>query len=192
MSVIRLSRNYTCVQGAPVIHSVDDAIFRLRYFTRCMACTFCKDGCCDHGVDIDTANRDRLLALGDVFAARIAAPREAWFTADVVADPEFPSGSYVRTTTHNGACVFRAPGRGCAIHAYAMETGTDYHALKPMVSTLFPATFDYGVLGPSGEVADGSLICAREGPTVYEGARGELAYYFGDAFVAELDGLAAV
>jgi hypothetical protein len=189
MSVIRLSRDYTCVQGAPVIHSVDDAIFSLRYFTRCMACTFCKDGCCDHGVDIDVANRDRLLA-DEAFAARIPVPREAWFTVDVVADPEFPSGAYVRTATRNGVCVFRAPGRGCAIHAYAMETGIDYHLLKPMVSTLFPATFDYGVLGPSGEVADGSLICAGEGPTVYEGARGELAYYFGDAFVGELDGLA--
>jgi hypothetical protein len=189
MSVIRLSRDYTCVQGAPVIHSVDDAIFRLRYFTHCMACTFCKDGCCDHGVDIDVANRDRLLA-DEAFAARISAPREAWFTTDVVADPEFPSGAYVRTATRNGACVFRAPGRGCAIHAYATEKGVDYHLLKPMVSTLFPATFDYGVLGPSGEVADGSLICAGDGPTVYEGARGELAYYFGDAFVAELDALA--
>ena len=134
MSVIRLSRDYTCVQGAPVIHSVDDAIFSLRYFTRCMACTFCKDGCCDHGVDIDVANRDRLLA-DEAFAARIPVPREAWFTADVVADPEFPSGAYVRTATRNGVCVFRAPDRGCAIHAYAMETGIDYHLLKPMVST---------------------------------------------------------
>ena len=189
MSVVRLSREYVCVQGAPVIHSVDEAIFRLRYFTLCMACSFCKDGCCDHGVDIDVANRDRLLALGEDFGVRIAAPRDQWFTADVVSDPEFPSGRYVRTAMRDGACVFRAPGRGCAIHAYAMEKGIDYHTLKPIVSTLFPATFDYGVLGPSGEVADSSLICAGEGPTVYDGARGELEYYFGPAFVAELDAL---
>ncbi len=80
MTVERLSREYVCVQGAPLIHSVDTAIFGLRYFTRCMACTFCHDGCCDHGVDIDLANRDRLLALGEDFSSRVAAPKAEWFT----------------------------------------------------------------------------------------------------------------
>ncbi len=36
---------------------------------------------------------------------------------------------------------------------------------------------------------DKSLACAGDGPTVYEGARDELKYYFGEAFVAELDAL---
>jgi hypothetical protein len=189
MSVKRLSRDYVCVQGAPVIHSVDTAIFSLRYFTRCMECTFCNDQCCDYGVDIDLANVGRLRALGDDFAARLAAPREAWFTDTVVEDPEFPSGRHLRTQTRDGKCVFRA-ARGCAIHAYALEKGIDYHDLKPLVSTLFPATFEHGVLVPSGEVVDGSLICAGTGPSVYQGARDELDYYFGKGFVAELDALA--
>ncbi|HUO88467.1 MAG TPA: hypothetical protein VMU08_04775 [Rhizomicrobium sp.] len=191
MTVRRLSRSYSGRRGAPRIHSVDTRIFALRYFTRCMACGFCNDQCCDHGVDIDVANAERLKALGEDFASRIAAPRGEWFTEAEVADAEFPGGRYVRTRTRSGKCVFRsAAGRGCAIHAYALEKGIDYHELKPLVSTLFPATFEHGVLVPSDEVIDGSLVCAGEGPSVYEGARGELAYYFGADFVAELDALA--
>ena len=77
------------------------------------------------------------------------------------------------------------------IHAYAIEKGIDYHALKPLVSTLFPVTFEQGVLVPSSEAVDGSLICCGEGATLYEGARGELGYYFGGDFVLELDSVAA-
>ncbi|MEJ1970415.1 MAG: hypothetical protein WDN03_17575 [Rhizomicrobium sp.] len=191
MSVVRLSRDYLCVQGAPRIHSVDTAIFSLRYFARCMACDFCDDQCCSYGVDIDVGNVVRLAALGEDFSSRIAAPRSEWFTAEVVEDAEFPSGRYVRTQERGGRCVFRSQaGRGCTIHAYAVEKGIDYHELKPIVSTLFPVTFDYGVLVASGEVHDKSLACGGHGPSLYQGARDELAYYFGAAFVAELDGLA--
>ena len=160
VTVLRLSKDYVCVQGAPVIHSVDTAIFSLRYFMRCMACTFCNDQCCSYGVDIDLGNVMRLAALGEDFSSRIAVPRTEWFTEEPVADAEFPTGRHVRTRTRNGKCVFRAKGaRGCTIHAYALEKGIDYHELKPMVSTLFPATFEHGVLVASSEVADGSLIC---------------------------------
>jgi hypothetical protein len=192
MAVLRLSRDYPCVLGAPVIHSIDTALFSLRYFTHCMACNFCNDLCCSYGVDVDMGNVARLQALGDDFAARVAAPREAWFTDTVVEDREFPTGRHVRTQTYDGRCVFRAvDARGCAIHSYAVDKGIDYHDLKPMVSVLFPATFELGVLEPSGEVADGSLTCYGEGPTVFEGVRGELEYYFGKDFVAEMDALSA-
>jgi hypothetical protein len=190
VTVVRLSRDYVCVQGAPVIHSVDTDIFALRYFARCMACGFCDDQCCSYGVDIDLGNVVRLAALGEDFSSRIAAPRAEWFTDTLVEDAEFPTGRHLRTQTRDGKCVFLARGkRGCTIHAYALEKGIDYHELKPIVSTLFPATFEHGVLVPSSEVVDGSLICGGEGPSVYEGARDELSYYFGAAFVSELDAL---
>ena len=191
MSVVRLSRDYVCVQGAPVIHSVDTAIFSLRYFAKCMACGFCDDQCCSYGVDIDLENVARLNALGDDFASRVATPKAAWFTSDVTVDAEFPGGRYVRTQEQGGKCIFRNPkGRGCMIHGYALEKGIDYHTLKPIVSTLFPATFEHGVLVASEEVHDGSLACSAQGFTVYEGTRDELAYYFGPDFIAELDALA--
>jgi hypothetical protein len=73
------------------------------------------------------------------------------------------------------------------IHSYALERGIDYHELKPMVSVLFPLTFDYGLLHPSNEIEDRSLQCYGDGPTLYRGVRDEVAYYFGDALVNELD-----
>jgi hypothetical protein len=190
MAVVRLTRSYTCIQAAPVLHSVDTAIFSLTYFARCMACNFCDDQCCTYGVDIDLGNAMRLAALGDDFSARIVAPRAEWFGNEVLEDAEFPTGRYLRTRAVGGKCVFRNPsGRGCAIHAYAIDKGIDYHELKPLVSTLFPTTFEHGVLVASSEVHDRSLACAGQGPSVYQGARDELKYYFGDAFIAELDAL---
>lgn len=176
--------------GGPVLSAVDPAIFRLRYFMHCMACGFCKDACCDHGVDVDLGNAERLKALPRDFHDRIGVPAEDWFTGEITADSEFPGGVHVRTRVKNGLCVFRnAHARGCAIHAYCLEKGLDYHRFKPMVSVLFPVTFEEGVLTASGEAADGSLICSGSGPSLYDGARNELSYYFGPALVAELDSL---
>ena len=77
------------------------------------------------------------------------------------------------------------------LHSYALATGRDYHALKPMVSTLFPVTFAGGALVVSDELENGSLICSGDGPTAYEAAREELAYYFGESLAIELDSLAS-
>ncbi len=64
-------------------------------------------------------------------------PESAWFTTDIIADPEFPSGAQIRTQAANGACVFLdRKQRGCLIHRYCLEEGLDYHSLKPMVSVL--------------------------------------------------------
>ena len=188
--MIELSRAYESGMGGPVLRAVDPAIFSLRYFMRCMACGFCKDACCDHGVDVDLGNAERLKALPLDFRDRVGVPVESWFTDQVVADPEFPGGAHVRTRMRNGTCVFRnRDARGCAIHAYCLEKGLDYHRFKPMVSVLFPVTFEGGVLTASGEAADGSLICGGAGPSLYDGARDELCYYFGPDLVAELDQL---
>ena len=190
--MIALTRSYVSILGAPVIGHVDPAIFTHRYFTHCMACGFCKDSCCSYGVDIDVENVARILALGADFDAFVGHPRARWFTAETWNDPEFPGGAHTRTHTIDGACVFLdRERRGCKIHGYCLANGIDYHRLKPLVSTLFPVTFEGGALVASGEIEEGSLICGGEGPTLYDGVRGELAYYFGEAFVGELDGLKA-
>ncbi len=189
---IALSAAYPCRDGGPVLHAVDPRIFALRYFRDCMGCGFCRDSCCSFGVDIDLDNAARLAAMPPDFHAFIGVPASEWFTQEIVADPEFPSGRHVRTQVRDGACVFlNRAGRGCKIHAWCLDKGLDYHALKPMVSTLFPLTFERGVLAASDEIIDGTLVCGGEGPTAYRGARGELVHYFGPALVAELDRLEA-
>jgi hypothetical protein len=191
--MIALSRAYPCVLGAPVIDRVDEQIFTLRYFAACMACGFCADQCCSYGVDIDTANMDALRALSPAFEAFVGVPLAEWFTGEIMSDPEFPSGAYGRTAAREGRCVFADPKvRGCRIHAWCLAHGLDYHRFKPLVSVLFPVTFEYGALVPSPETLDRTLVCSGEGATLYEGVRGELRYYFGEAFSAELDALAEI
>ncbi|HEU4550456.1 MAG TPA: hypothetical protein VFS01_12225 [Rhizomicrobium sp.] len=193
MSLVTLSRNYVCHLGAPVLTAVDTAIFRTRYFARCMDCGFCHDACCDHGVDIDVENAERLMAAPQAFRDRVGVPVQQWFAGSVVADTEFPGGAHLRTAVRDGACAFRdRNGRGCLIHAWCLETGIDYHRLKPLVSTLFPVTFEHGVLRLSDEAADGTLVCAGGGPSCYDGARTELLHYFGGGLVAELDSLSGL
>lgn len=174
-----------------MVRAVDDAIFTNRYYGLCMQCGFCADGCCQHGVDVSIPERQRILARGEELVERIGLQPSEWFEPDVTLDADFPGGAATRTRVVNGRCVFlMRDARGCILHAMSLESGTDYHDLKPLVSTLFPVTFGDATLLCSEELGDGTLICAGEGPTAYEMARGELAFYFGNDLVAELDQLA--
>ena len=174
-----------------MIQSVDDEIFVRRYFGFCMRCGFCADACCQHGVDVSIVERDRILAREQELVPRVGCAASDWFEPVVNADADFPGGAATRTTVVDGRCVFLSRDtRGCVLHAMSLETHADYHLLKPMVSALFPVTFGGGALLCSEELADGSLACAGDGPTAYAMARTELAYYFGDALVVELDALA--
>lgn len=174
------------------MHEVDDAIFTRRYYGHCMRCAFCADACCTHGVDVSVLERDRILARADELAPLVRVSRGRWFVDAVTEDPDFPGGAATRTAVVDGACVFlRRDQRGCVIHGALLASGEDYHALKPMVSTLFPVTFGSGALLCSEELHDGSLVCTGDGPSAYEMARGELAFYFGAELVAELDEHAA-
>jgi hypothetical protein len=188
-----LSRAYPTRWGAPVVDRVDSAIFHKRYFMRCMECSYCFDSCCQYGVDVDAPNVARLEAVAGELEAYTGVPRDRWFTGEWTDDVEMPGGKNTRTRVEDGACVFRnRKARGCMIHSFALARGTDYHELKPMVSVLFPITFDYGLLHPSNEIEDRSLQCYSDGPTLYEGVRDEIGWYFGEALVGELDSLAAL
>lgn len=190
--LLPLSRPYTASVGAPTIAAVDPAIFARRYFAVCMSCTFCHDGCCVHGVDVDERVAVAILAQADRIEAAVGRPSSEWFAGPPERDDEAPGGASRRTAVRDGYCVFHdGQGRGCLLHAYAVASGQDYHDLKPMVSTLFPLTFGEGALLLSDELEDGTLVCANTGPTAYEAARSELAFYFGDALVGELDRLAS-
>ena len=153
-----------------------------------MQCGFCADACCYHGVDVSIRERDRILARADELEPLVGLPRSRWFVEHVTEDADFPGGSATRTAIVDGACVFlQRADRGCRLHALALSAGEDYHAIKPMVSTLFPVTFGDGALLCSEELTDGSLVCGGTGPSAYEMARGELAHYFGEELVRELD-----
>jgi Putative zinc- or iron-chelating domain len=188
VSLIALGKDYPSIFSAPVIRAVDTSIFTLRYFTHCMSCGFCKDQCCSYGVDIDRDNMERLRTLGTAFETFTGVSQAEWFTEEIVEDREFPSSAHGRTRAVGGKCVFAdRQDRGCKIHAYCLANALDYHLYKPMVSILFPLTFEHGVLEPSSEVVDGSLLCCGDGPSVYDGMRDEVAYFFGEDLIGTLD-----
>lgn len=177
------------IESVRSLKQVDTAIFTLRYFGRCMQCTYCQDGCCQHGCDVNLAERDRILALQEELRPYIRTAPEQWFSQEVQVDSEYETGKFVRTLTVGGGCAFLNPnGRGCGIHAFALAQGRDYHSLKPAVCWLFPVTWDQEVLRPSWDVTE-DLVCRSTGPSLYEVCRAELGHFFGAALLTELDAL---
>jgi len=192
-SLVALSRTFRSRYGAPQLHSVDRAIFRRRYFTHCLACTFCHDWCCSFGVDVDRYHVDRILAHADDLEAYLGIPREQWFSGEIEPDSDVPGGETWRTRVVDGACVFlNRQGRGCRLHAFCLERGIEHRELKSVVDVLFPLTFEEGVLCPADEVLDDTLVCLGSGPTLYQGVKEELHYCFGEDLIAELDRLEAL
>ncbi len=191
-----LFRTHEARFGAPRIDKVDLLIFQRRYFTKCLDCGYCADWCCSFGVDVDLANVERLKAHADGIEAFTGIPRAEWLDGVVQPDADYPGGGNVRTRAKDGACVFldrgQHGGRGCMLHRYALDRGIDYHEVKPLMSSLFPLSFDdTGTLHAASEIEDEELVCRDEGPTLYRGARAELLHYFGEDFVAELDAIEA-
>ena len=188
-----LKHPYASCQGVPVIDRVDTAIFQWTFFADCLRCSFCHDACCSYGTDVDATNVARILAHAQALEALVGTPGDDWFTGPERDDAEFPGGRFTRTRVAGGACVFlNRKGRGCLLHLYCQQQGIEVHELKPLVCSLFPITFDHGLLHPSTEITDGSLICGRQGLSLYRVIRKDLGFYFGPELLSELDELEAV
>jgi Fe-S-cluster containining protein len=181
------SRRRLPLEGVEGLYEVDPDIFRLRYFQDCMRCDFCHDSCCSWGADVAVPERDRILRHADALKAWVPHSVEKWFTSEVKYDDEYEGGAFVRTQVADGRCVFlNRQGRGCLLHAFALNEGRDYHPIKPMVCWLFPVIFDRGLLRPNFDVRDG-LICVDRGPTLYRSSRDELRVRFGEGLIQKLD-----
>lgn len=187
-----LTRAFPSRYGVPAIARVDESIFTARYFTHCLACHFCHDACCTHGVDVDLIHADAIDRHAGELEAFTGIPRDEWFYKRIEHDAHFPGGGSRRTRVRDGRCVFlNRQGRGCMLHAYSLQRGIDYHEIKSIIDCLFPLTYYDDVLCPAEEIDEGTLVCMDVGPTLYRGVRDELRYYFGDACVAALDAVDA-
>jgi Fe-S-cluster containining protein len=187
--VIRLKNSYPSIHGLPVIHSVDTNIFLITYYMHCLQCTFCKDECCWYGADLDMLNVNRILAKAKELEEFTGIKKEKWFYPKKRKwDPEYPGHNFTRTTKLNGACIFLSrEGRGCLLHSFASAKEYDYHNFKPLFCSIFPVTFGDGILTTPEEIDEKTTACLGTGPTLYQGAREELRYYFGDGLIQELD-----
>ena len=190
---IKLKNSYPSIHKLPVIHGVDTDIFEITYFMKCMECNFCKDQCCEWGADIDMQNVERLMKYKDELEQFTGIKSDKWFDeSEKGTDYEYPGNEYMRTMfdEEKDACIFlNTKSRGCMIHSFALSKGIDYHEIKPTFCSLFPVTYMDGVLMTPEEIDEGLTACLGEGPTLYQGSRDELLYYFGEGLVAELDAL---
>ena len=190
--------------GEPVL-ALDHPRFRkvwVSIFTRtltadCMthACTMVEthtqklDACCQYGCDVDLHERDAILARADQIRPLLRAEVKdlPWFGDEVEVDPDYPSGSVVRSATWNDGCLFLAHDkRGCSIHRASLEQGWDFHGVKPAICRLFPISYEEDTICIADEATDYSCATA-EGPTLYRITRDALAAIFGPELVTAMD-----
>jgi len=170
------------------INEVDESIFSKRYCTQCLDFS-CADACCCYGCQVDIVEKDRILVYAAELEPILGISPSGWFQKQIIRDADYPSGEAVRTRVYNDRCVFYDYRlRGCFLHRFAIEKGMDRHLLKPMVCFLFPLAWEEGCLFVAGLLDE--LPCKEQGVSVFEAQKEELKFYFGDAFVFELQRIA--
>jgi len=114
----------------------------------------CGGQCCQRGVSVDVAERDRivahaLLVQGAMDPHQLRDP-VGWFDPEPRLDGDFPSGRAVRSTIHGGACVFLDARRRCVLHALS---------LKPFRCRAYPLVVDRGAIVLDPDTALRPLDC---------------------------------
>jgi Fe-S-cluster containining protein len=185
--IIKLNHEYPSRYKVPIIKYVDDTIFTQHSFCslNCMK-DKCKDLCCYRGEDISESEIAKIIKYKKQLQPLLTIPLEQCFGLAFTNDEDYPSGSYTRTKVINNKCVF-LKDKGCILHTIAISNGVDFHGIKPISGSLFPVSFNYGLLQPSHEITWNLDDCHTYGKTLYHSARNDLKYYFGDEFISELD-----
>jgi Protein of unknown function (DUF3109) len=134
---------------------INGTMFELRIFTEGFedkeGPNACTSKCCQHGVYLDPAERDRILAHADIVEKYLdetqTKDRSRWFDNTQEKDRDFPSGVCVSTEVHNDKCVF-LDGKGrCVLQVAEKEEGMGRFSLKPFYCVLFPIVTVDGVVG---------------------------------------------
>ncbi len=158
----------------------------------------CRGACCLHGVWIDLAERDDLLAHAGLIAPHLPpALRDpaAWFDGRQEADEFAPSGAVVHSNVlpdaaHYGgtACVFLREDYKCALQVAGQAAGLHPWRFKPFYCVLHPLDLD-----EQGRITldETSALLAEEGSCLRPAQRPiplretfkeELDYLAGDPF----------
>ncbi|MCX6012259.1 MAG: DUF3109 family protein [Chloroflexi bacterium] len=168
------------------IRIFDETIFSQKYSGKCMDCSYCEDICCSNGCQLDLKEKAKILLYEKELKERLPLPAEKWFLSNIVKDADFPSGAYIKSTVHNGKCIFYDhKNRGCILHRFAVKRNIDWHSIKPMVCILFPITWEGEGLYMSDFLNE--LPCSSTGISIYENQKEEIEYYFVFFLVKELE-----
>ena len=89
----------------------------------CMSHPSCGDICCQYGVDVSTAELEKISERSAEVVALLGKKTE-WFDRDPTIgepDEEFPDGRIYRTLVGEKGCVFLGPKRGCVLHGLGLK-----------------------------------------------------------------------
>jgi hypothetical protein len=162
----------------------------------------CHGACCLHGVWIDLAERDDLLAHAGLIAPHLPADlREpaAWFDGRQEADEFSSSGQVVHSTVlpdplHYGgtACIFLRDDAKCALQVAGQAAGRHPWRFKPFYCVLHPLDLDEAgriTLDETAALLDEPGSCLRPAPhaiPLAETFAPELRYLLGEATYQQL------
>jgi hypothetical protein len=141
-----------------------DASLALARFAAGAGVRHCDGRCCQWGVSVDVAERDRIfthttLVQGAMDAGQQRDPA-TWFDPGSRLDADFPSGRAVRTTLPDNACVFRNTQGRCVLHSLRDATGA---RLKPFRCRAYPLIVEQGVALVDPDSALRPLTCCGTG-----------------------------
>ena len=179
----------------PLPKAVNPRLLQSEPMQRCRL-NECRGACCLHGVWIDTAERDDLLANAALIAPHMpAALRDpaAWFDGREENDEFSASGAVVHSTVlpdreHYGgtACIFLREDFKCALQVAGQAAGSHPWRFKPFYCVLHPLDLDETgriTLDETPALLDEAGSCLRPAPLpipLVQTFEDELRYLLGD------------
>ena len=176
---------------------VGEDIFTMRYASGC-SMSNCHGICCADGVDVDIAERDRILEHADMIRQYMDETQDRdtanWFQ-EPKPDPDFPSGQCTTTRLKGNGCNFLNKHGQCVVHMAEAKAPPGFGYLKPFFCRAFPVCILNGTLSVDDEQCPDERACCgpvKNGPlSILDTCAFELEYMLGADGLAELRKMAA-
>jgi len=195
MSKARVLRSNPLKQFAEL--KVGEDIFTTRYAKSC-SMSNCRGRCCADGVELDIADRDRILEYAHLIQPHMDETQDRdpanWFTK-THPDADFPSGECATTALKKDGCNFLNKDGYCTVQIAESKAPAGFGYLKPFFCRAFPVCILNGTLCVDDEQCPDEHKCCgpvKSGPlSIIDICAFELEYMVGADGLAELRQMAA-
>jgi len=195
MSKARVLRSNPLKQFAEL--KVGEDIFTTRYAKGC-SMSNCRGRCCADGVELDLAERDRILEHAHLIQPHMDETQDRnpanWFTK-TKPDSDFPSGECDTTALKENGCNFLNKDGYCTVQIAESKAPAGFGYLKPFFCRAFPVCILNGTLCIDDEQCPEEHKCCgpvKNGPlSIIDICAFELEYMVGADGLAELRQMAA-
>lgn len=171
---------------------IDPILFRKGFPAGCGPFA-CESTCCSAGVYVDLAEKERILSNKETIRKYLdetqSSDHTRWFDAEIVDDPDFPSGKAVGTEVVGGKCVFLNKSGRCSLQIAGMEEKIGRWALKPFYCIAFPITVEDGIVTFDDYLDEKRQCCSaldKSETPLFEACRDELEFVLGTGGYEEM------